>query len=49
MRGLDMMMVVLERGLVHVGRYSMLGRGMSQGQKSKLCDCGQMRDFGEDL
>ena len=30
MRGLNMM-VVLERGLVHDGQYSMLGRGMSQG------------------
>jgi hypothetical protein len=49
MRGLNMMMVVLERGLVHVGRYSMTGWGMSQGQKSTLCDCGQMRDFGDDL
>ena len=32
MRGLNMMMVMLERGLVHVGRYSMTGRGMSQGE-----------------
>jgi hypothetical protein len=32
MRGLNMMMVVLERGLViHIGQYSMPGRGMSQG------------------
>ena len=31
MRGLNMMMVVLERGLVHVGQYSMPGWGMSQG------------------
>jgi hypothetical protein len=36
MRGLNMMMVVLERGLViHVGRYSMPGRGMSQGEMEK--------------
>jgi len=31
MRGLNMMMVVLERGLDHVGQYSMPGWGMSQG------------------
>lgn len=31
MRGVNMMMVVLERGLDHVGRYSMTRRGMSQG------------------
>jgi hypothetical protein len=36
MRGLNMMMVVLERGLViHVGRYSMPGQGMSQGEMEK--------------
>lgn len=31
MRGLNMMMVVLERGLVHVGQYCIGQKGMSQG------------------
>lgn len=35
MRGLNVMMVVLER-VVHVGRYSMPGRGMSQGEIQSL-------------